>query len=192
MSYIHVLLKLKLTGWITNEAGSNVTLSYSETLFHAPKYKIIIDDELGFALTVYGFSLPNDHILYKKYKRFMVNVTVSNEIYDLQKYFLCRGCTVSSEKLNNHIVPCKTDVNKLGTSPLSFKQYRRSSLCEVLVLDMTEKCSNCDKFEEKHKRLVTKQQKKKLDVSVKLRGPVSKAHPSRLKLAMQNKRFKCS
>ena len=160
MSYIHVLLKLKLTGWITNEAGSNVTLSYSETLFHAPKYKIIIDDELGFALIVYGFSLPNDHIFYKKYKRFMVNVTVSNEIYDLQKYFLCRGCTVSSEKLNNHTVPCKTDVNKLGTSPLSFKQYRWSSLCEVLVLGMTEKCSNCDKFEEKQKRLVTKQQKK--------------------------------
>ena len=76
--------------------------------------------------------------------------------------------------LNNHIVPCKTEVNKLGTSPLSFKQYRRLSLCEVLMLDMTEKFANCDKFKEKHKRLVTKQQKN-LDVSAKLRAPVSKA-----------------
>ena len=64
--------------------------------------------------------------------------------------------------------------NKKCTSPLSFKQYRQSSLCEVLVLDMTEKCANCDKFKEKHKRLVTKQQQK-LDVSAKLRAPVSKA-----------------
>ena len=89
----------------------------------------------------------------------MGNATVSNLIYDLQKYFLCGGCTVSSEKLIDHIVPCQTDVNKLDTSPVSFKQYIRSSFCEFLMLDMTEKCANCDKFEEKHIVLVTKQQK---------------------------------
>ena len=118
-------LKLKLTGWAIDEAENNITLSYSEPLFHVPKYEIIIDDGLGFTVVFYGFSLPDDHVLYKKYKRFMGNVTVSNLIYDLQKYFLCGGCRVSSEKLINHIVPCKTDINKLDTSPVSFKQYRR-------------------------------------------------------------------
>ena len=117
----------------------------------------------------------------------MGNVTVSNLIYDLQKYFLCGGCTVSSEKFMNHILRYKTDVNKLDTSPLNFKQCRRSSLCEVL---MTEKCANFDKFEEKHKRLVTKQQKN-LNVPAKLKAPVSKAHPSRLRPALQNERLKC-
>ena len=105
---------------------------------------------------VYCYSLPDDIALYKKYKRFTGNVTVSNLIYALQKYFLCVGCTVSSEKLINHIVTCKTDINKLDTSPVSFKQYRRSHLCEVLMLDMTKQCDNCNKFEEKHKSLVTK------------------------------------
>ena len=38
----------------------------------------------------------------------------------------------------------------------SFKQYGRSSLCEVLMVDKTEKCANCDKFEEKHKSLIKK------------------------------------
>ena len=118
-------LKLKLIGWIIDEAENNVTLSYSEPLYQVPKYGIIINDGLGFTVTVYGCSLPDDHVLYKKYKRFMGNVTVSNLIYDLQKYFLCGGCRVSSEKLINHIVPCKTDINKLDTSPVSFKQYRR-------------------------------------------------------------------
>ena len=30
-------LKLKLTGWTINKAESNVSLSYSEPLFHVPK-----------------------------------------------------------------------------------------------------------------------------------------------------------
>ena len=94
------MLKLKLTGWIINKEESNVSLSYSESLFHIPKYEII-----GFTVIVYSFSLPDDHVLYKNYIRFMGNVTASNLIYDLQKYFLCGGCTVSSEKLINHIVP---------------------------------------------------------------------------------------
>ena len=59
------------------------------------------------------------------------------------------------------------------------------------MLDMTEKCANCDKFEEKCISLVTKQQKN-LNVPAKLKPPVSKTHPSRLKLALQNKRLKCS
>ena len=71
---------------------------------------------------------------------YMGNITVSNLMYDLQKYFLYSCCTVSCKA----IVPCKTDVNKLGTSPVSFKQCRQSSSCEVLMLDMTEKCANCD------------------------------------------------
>ena len=58
------------------------------------------------------------------------------------------------------------------------------------MLDMTEKCANCDKFEEKHKSLVTKQQKN-LNVPAKLKAPVSKTYPSRLKLASQNERLKC-
>ena len=75
--------KLKLTSWIVNEAESNVTLSHSEPLLYVPKYEIIIDDILGVTAIVYGFSLPDDHALYKKYKQFMGNVTVSNLIYDL-------------------------------------------------------------------------------------------------------------
>ena len=60
-------LKLKLTGWIINDTESDVTLSYSKPLFHAPKYGMIIDDGLGFNVIVFGFSLPDDHVLYKKY-----------------------------------------------------------------------------------------------------------------------------
>ena len=59
-----------------------------------------------------------------------------------KKYFLCGICAVSSGKLVNHIIPYKTDVNKFDTSPVSFKQYRRSNLREVLMLDMTE-CAYC-------------------------------------------------
>ena len=80
-------LKLKVTGWTINKAESNVSLSYSEPLFHVSKYEIIINDVLGFTVIVYGFSLPDDPVLYKKYIRFMGNVTVSNLIHDLQKYF---------------------------------------------------------------------------------------------------------
>ena len=56
-------LKLKLTGWIIDEAESNDTLSYSEPLFHVPKYQIIINNGLGFTVIVYVFSLPDSHVL---------------------------------------------------------------------------------------------------------------------------------
>ena len=59
------------------------------------------------------------------------------------------------------------------------------------MLDMTEKCANCDKFEQKYISLVTKQQKN-LNVQAKLKPPVPKTYPSRLKLAWQNERLKCS
>ena len=59
--------KLKLTGWTINKAESNISLSYSEPLFHVPKYGIIIDDGLGFTVIVYSSSLPDDHVLYKKH-----------------------------------------------------------------------------------------------------------------------------
>ena len=49
-------LKPKLTGWTTNKAESNVWLSYSEPLFHVPKYETIIDDGLGFTVIVYGYD----------------------------------------------------------------------------------------------------------------------------------------
>ena len=69
-------LKLKLTSWIIDEAENNVTLCYIEPLYHILKYEIIIDDGIEFTVIVYGFSLPDDHVLYKKYKRFLGNVIV--------------------------------------------------------------------------------------------------------------------
>ena len=60
-------LKPKLTCGIIDEALSNITLSYSKPLFHIPKYKININDGLGFTVKVYGCNLPDNHILYKKY-----------------------------------------------------------------------------------------------------------------------------
>ena len=51
------------------------------------------------------------------------------------------------------------------------------------MLDMTEKCANCDKFEEKCKSLVTKQQTN-LNIPAKPKAPVFKTHPSRLKLCL--------
>ena len=46
---------------------------------------------------------------------FMGSVTILNLIYEKQ---LCGGCTVSSEKLINHTVSCKTNLNKLDLHPL--------------------------------------------------------------------------
>ena len=97
---------------------------------------------------------------------------------------------VSSEKFINHRASCKTDINKLDTSPVSFKHYGRSSLRDVLMLDMTEKCANYDKFEEKVKSLVTKQLKN-LNNPGKLKAPFSETHSSRLKLVLQNERLNC-
>ena len=59
------------------------------------------------------------------------------------------------------------------------------------MLDMTKKCANCDKSEEKYKSLVIKQQKN-LNVLAKPKAPVSKTQPSRLKFALQNERLKYS
>ena len=68
--------KLQLTGRTINKAESNVSLC----LLHVPKYEIIIDDGLEFTVVVYGFSLPDEHVLYKKYTPLMGNVTIKFNI----------------------------------------------------------------------------------------------------------------
>lgn len=56
-------------------------------------------------------------------------------------------------------------------------------LCDVLQFDMTKKWGNYDKFEEKPTILDT--ELKNVNVPAKLQAPLSKTHPSRLKLALQ-------
>ena len=146
-----------------------------------------------FVYQMIRYCARNMYDLWVVYHKIISNgymgIWVSDLICDLQKYFLCGSCTVSSEKLIKHIVPCRTDVNKLDTSPINFKQYRRSSLCEVLTLDTRKKCAKCDKFEEKHKSLVTKQQKI-LNVPAKLKAPVSQNSSIKIKACLAKRKIK--
>lgn len=76
-----------------------------------PEVEIIVDDSLGFTVTVFGSYLVHDHPLYLKYRRAMCNVTLSNLVKDLENLKLCTGVNPMelTSKLFHHVVPVNHD-----------------------------------------------------------------------------------
>ena len=61
--------KLKLNGWDRKLQENRYTFEKKETGFIASKIKVIVDESLEFSVAVFGWSLPDDHPIYKHYKR---------------------------------------------------------------------------------------------------------------------------
>ena len=75
--------------------------------FLLPEIEIIVDDGLGFTVKVFGCMLPEDHCLYKVYRRTMANVTIVTLIRELEIYKLCNGVhtTQLTDNLFHHVIP---------------------------------------------------------------------------------------
>ena len=89
------ILKLKLhKHWkiVINDAHFHIMFTNSK--YCTPKYEIFVDISLGYSIRVFSWFLNDDHQLYKRHRRSVFNITLTELLYNLQQMSLCKGCYI--------------------------------------------------------------------------------------------------
>ena len=182
--------KLKLPCWQQDVAENQLTLKQFEDNAMIPKFQLVIDSELRYTLIVFGWSLLDDHIIYKEFERSLENVAVSNLVNRIEQFKLCKGVTKSCDDLHYHAIPYQVTSQEQLQFPAKSVVYNRPKKCLVLK-ESDGQCENCMKIENKTAKEVQRKGKN-LCIPAKPKAPVSATHPTRLKLTLQQQRLKCS
>ena len=153
-----------------------------------PKYELIFGKDLRFVIVIFGCYIPTTHDIYKQKRYTVKNISVSNLLVKLFDYDICSGIKdYNSNETTQHIVPCETDPNALlqnrtAASNLNTLLYIRSTKCEFLCLSNI--CKECSTIKP------VKKSQAKIDAPAKAKAPLSKTHPKRILLALQEERKK--
>ena len=180
--------KLKLNGWDRKLHENRYTFEKKETGFIASKIKVIVDESLDFSVAVFGWSLPDDHPIYKHYKRNVRHDTVASILGELSNLTLCQGLDAFHDGLQKHTVareidPFGDDCDGNNESQVISKEYFRSKNC-ILLSDKAI-CNTCIPAQSRKKKC------KKVLSPAKVKAPVSRTRPEKLKLALQQQRLEC-
>ncbi|XP_022780188.1 uncharacterized protein LOC111321541 [Stylophora pistillata] len=180
-----------LSTWKLEQLNDRILIKRVRDSFLLPELKLIIDDSLGFTIKVYGCLLPEDHELYLNCFTSVMNVSVSNLVKDMERYFICPGVEpLTCSDVLQHVIPKFVDHLK-EEEPFPSKQYWRAKGCELLCEDSNQQCMPCSKFS--HAVGKTNRSKlKKLSEPAHINSPVSQTPPERIKLALQMQRLKCA
>ena len=138
---------------------------------------------MQFSCIVFGWTLPNDSEIYKKYYRFVRKVTISNLLNDIQSYKLCDGVdNINSMEPEQHLIPGKVNLNDIiDGSPSQAKLLIRSMTCKILQKSV-DTCISCHCFQNEHEKRAERR-KHHLETPAKSIAPLSQAHCQRVELA---------
>ena len=126
-----------ITEWNLQELKDRIILKKSNHLFLLPEIELMINDSLGFTISIFGWHLPEDHDLYGNNLRSVTKITVSDLVKDLEKSYICPGVNLT-ERCHDvlpHVIP------KLSGDPLfedpgcSFphEEFWRRKICSVIA-----------------------------------------------------------
>lgn len=83
-SFIEVCKRVKTLKtsqeWTVNELSDRLLFQKKTAAVILPEIELMIDDSLGFSISVYGWLLPEDHEIYTTNLRSVCNITVSDLI----------------------------------------------------------------------------------------------------------------
>eukprot|EP00112_Aurelia_sp_Birch-Aquarium-sp1_P019875 Seg500.5 transcript_id=Seg500.5/GoldUCD/mRNA.D3Y31 product="DNA transposase THAP9" pseudo=true protein_id=Seg500.5/GoldUCD/D3Y31 len=180
--------KLKLNVWDRKLHENRYIFEKKEMGFIACKIKVIVDESLDFSVAVFGWSLPDDHPIYKHYKRNVRHDTIASILGEHSNLTLCQGLYAFHDGLNKHSVareidPFGDDCDGDNETQVISKEYFRSKNCKLL----SEKaiCDTCIPAKSRKKKC------KKVLSPAKAKAPVSRTRPEKLKLALQKQRLEC-
>lgn len=186
-----------ISKWIVEERIDRVVLRKMMDCFQLPELELIIDDSLGYTISVYGWLLPEDHELYTRSLRSMNNVTVSDLIRDIECQLICPG--VYPKELTGdiipHVIPKVVDPlysdDESGFDVFPKKQFWRPSDCNLLCSPTSDLCIVCMEYSHVSD-LKARAKQRRLSEPAHVKAPVSSTAPERLKLTLQMQRLKCS
>ena len=81
--------ELKLNDWKLEFNDSQVTFKKFTTPYITPNFEVIVDESLEFTCLIFGWLLPDEHEIYKEYRRSVRNHTITELFQQLLTYNLC-------------------------------------------------------------------------------------------------------
>lgn len=201
-SLSEVIESLKtINNWTKNISEYELLLSKESTELktHVPLYKVIIDDGLGYTIQIYDCFLPEDHTIYKKHKRSLTNVTVSELIKEIENFHVCPGIDLVEHNDANfifHVIPLINDDDQYDGEdtppPMNLfpnKNFIRHIKCQVLS---TEKCYLCGTAgKELVKKRMLSNAPHEPHEPTKSKAPLSGTSKVRITAPLQVSRLKC-
>ena len=181
-----------LNDWHIIFQEDRVILKLHQVPYLLPKYEIIVDDSLGYSISLFGWLLPDDHELYLENKRTVRNITVSNLVNKLMSYQQCSGVCANDILSNvvSHVVPKQHDpLFAEDGNPFPASEHRRSLSCALLIT--VNKCSSCCK-KDTYANASRVAKDKRMSVPAKLKAPISGTSTNRIKLTLNQHRLRCA
>ena len=179
-----------LCDWISKFSVARAVFKNMVMLYLLPELEVIVDDSLGFTVKVYGSYLVDDYPLYLRYRQSIKNV--SNFVKELESYQLCDGVQrlELSSKPFQHVVRINHDsVSDEEEEQQQFpnKGFSRAKGCLLIIQEGEVACCVCTTY-------ATCEDSAKKIKQGRFSKPalVSKTHPERVKLTLQEQRLKCA
>ena len=101
--------KIMLKGWTLTVNDDRVIFENDRGSSAIPYITVVIDDSLGFSVSVFGWYLPATHHIYKENLRSVRHITVSSLLQACEKLKVCPGIKGNEGQFVQHIVPKKVD-----------------------------------------------------------------------------------
>ena len=123
--------------WYTTYENNAVKLTFNIEPHIVPYLEVVIDEKLQFTIIVFGWLLPNCHVLYENRSRSVQAVTVSNLLCAIMNHELCPGLplepqAMQGDKVISHVIPCRIDLKSQQHLPVSTKMFSRDERRVVL------------------------------------------------------------
>jgi len=139
-----------ISDWNLQELKDRLVLKKCNDLFLLPEIELMIDDSLGYNISIFGWNLPEDHDLYTNNLRSVTKITVSDLVKDLEKSYICTGVkpTERCHDVLPHVIP-KIPGDPLFEDPgpsFPHKEFWRTRNCAVLLEEKDQQSDSCSKY----------------------------------------------
>ena len=142
-------------GWEKIVGNDQMYLTQKYSLHCFPTIKVLVDNDLCFTVSIYGWHLLDDHERHEKYFRSMSNISISQLLFEVISFNICPGIDGISETESYmlHVVPQEA-TTECGQSEQ--KVFKRSSKCLLLAKahNLCESCNSLLKRVEKKQKQI--------------------------------------
>lgn len=186
--------KLVLKEWAIAIEENKVTLAKYQCPYILPKLEITIDESLAYTISMCKWYLPDDHSLYKDFKRTVRMVTVSDLVRNTERLQICKGHRQDflTGKSIRHAIPLDNNIEEATelNQPFITNDFLRARDCDMLISRDGDQCDLC-KFQNDLQNRQQKRCRARELVPAKTKAPVSLTSAKRLKLTLQAQRLQC-
>ena len=178
--------KLKSEDWTLLQKENSISFRQNSPPALLQKYEILIDVSMGFSVGVYGWALPDDHVIYTKHRRSMFYIKISELLAMVGNYLICDGVGQQLAGTKEHIIQHKNNLEDEERGFMGVKIYRHD---HCLILSGLPKCDDSNRLlnlsSAKTKRVV-----KTINTPIHPNTPLSCVNPRRVIISLQNERQK--